>query len=201
MIVSPTFIWLHVPKCGGSSVERSMGEKYGNDPDYQFDKVAPNEPVIWHQNISDRMKIQPDFSVGDRDIVACIRRLPAWLLSRVHFEVARNGHDKAPDRKDFVKGRFFEAGGALRSADQVVKYYADSNVSHWVRLENLDDDFKSATGVDLPKIPKINATQIDYAKNLKFWFTLDEISEMYQSNPVWAAIERRIYGNTLEDTY
>lgn len=201
MIVGPNFIWLHVPKCGGSSVENCLRATFGKTPGYEFDVITPEGPVIWHQNIAERQKIQPEFSQGDRKIIACIRRLPSWILSRIHFEAARNGEDYVPKRADLIRGYFIESGRSLRKADQVIKYYMSSQVDSWIRLENLKGDLEAAIGSEIDPIRKINETTIQYIKKLEFWFTAEEIALLYKNNPAWADIERRVYGNTIEDLY
>lgn len=69
----------------------------------------------------------------------------------------------------------------------------------WFRLENLREDMSGFFGFDVGEVPRINETKVQYVKGLDFWFTRDEIAQLYENNPIWASIERKAYGNTLAD--
>jgi hypothetical protein len=34
-----------------------------------------------------------------------------------------------------------------------------------------------------------------YIRDPEFWFTPDELSSLYRANPVWAEMERQVYGS------
>lgn len=199
MIIGPDFIWLHVPKCGGTSVERCLQQALAKRPDVHFDTINPREAVIWHQNIAARKKYDPGFDPSGKRIVACIRRLPGWLLSRVHFEAARPPKKLVVTREMLVRGEFFESSGYHHKADNMIRKYNNPEVDQWIRIENLRDDLSNFFGFDVGEVPRVNETKINYIKNLDFWFTPDEIRRLYEQNPVWASIERKAYGDTLAE--
>lgn len=206
MIIGPDFIWLHVPKCGGTAAERCLRQALGSNPEVHFDTIGPSEEVIWHQNIQARANYDPDFDPSGKRIIACIRRLPGWLLSRVHFEYIRPpihpgpARDmQVPTRDMLVRGEFFEYSGYHHKADNMIRQYDNPSVDHWIRIEHLHEDLSAFFGFDVGEVPRINETRVDYIKNLDFWFTPDEIAQLYEHNPIWAAIERKAYGNTLAD--
>ncbi|WP_147405719.1 hypothetical protein [Cereibacter sphaeroides] len=205
VIVAKDWIWLHVPKCGGTSTEKMLHEIYENDPSVVFDPVGPKLPVIWHESVQTRQKKNPAFSAEGRKVIGNIRRLPYWLLSRVHFEVQRNGDAGLVTRAQLRDGKFRgRAGpggkpGKLASADDMITNFAP-DVTHWMRTENLMEDmartFPLPPGVALKEIRE-NSGKLSYVKDVKFWFTRAELLNLYKKNPVWAQIEQSVYGNLL----
>lgn len=203
MIVSDRWIWLHVPKCAGTATEKILHGAFGADPSVHFDAVGAAHPVIWHDGLADRAVRDPGFGPAGRAVVANIRRLPSWLLSRVHFEVQRYGHAAVVSRAVLCSGRFrpVPKGVAkpLRKADQELARYAPG-VTHWLRTEHLAEDVGRAFGVEVPPRggrDKLNATTLDYIKDVAFWFTGEELAALYAANPLWAGIERQVYGGLM----
>jgi len=207
MIVAPTWIWLHFPKCAGSAAEKILRDIYGSDPTVRFDAVGPGKPVIWHQSIKQRMASDPAFDPSGRRVVANIRRLPNWILSRVHFEVQRSGLNGSVSRNALVQGRFRNRktpGNSkqmrLVSADEQLAQFAPA-VTDWVRSEEMIPDLARVLGFDSTKVAerreRVNAGQIEYIRDLSFWFTPRELDRLYQSNPVWAELERKVYGDLV----
>lgn len=199
MIIGPDFVWLHVPKCGGTSAERCLKKALRDNPDVHFDTIGPEEAVIWHQNIAERAKHDPSFDPTGKRLLACIRRLPGWLLSRVHFEATRPPNHRVPTREMLIRGEFFEHSGFHHKADNMIRFYNNPEVDQWIRIENMREDLSAALGFDVGEVPRINETKIDYVKNLDFWFSKDELVALYEHNPIWASIERKAYGDTLAD--
>lgn len=162
MIVTKDWIWLHLPKCGGTSVELALRNALKDRPDAVFDEVDPQKDVIWHHNIPRRKQHDPQFSVEGKKIIACIRRLPEWMLSRVHFEAERTKH--VPTREQFVQGKFYEADGFLNQADKMIQEFDNPRVDHWVRLDNMVGDLNAATGLDLISMPRVNENKLKFIK-------------------------------------
>ncbi|ODM44550.1 hypothetical protein [Cereibacter johrii] len=205
MIVAKDWIWLHVPKCGGTSTEKMLHALYGDDPSVAFDPVGRKLPVIWHQSIQARQKQDPSFSVNGRKVIGNIRRLPYWLLSRVHFELQRAGDAALVTRAQLRDGKFRSRPGPegktgkLASADDMITNFA-SDVTHWMRTEHLMEDMARVFPLppDVPlKEVRENSGKIGYVKDIRFWFTRPEINNLYEKNPVWAQIERSVYGDLL----
>ena len=203
MIVSARWVWLHVPKCAGTATEKILQTAFRADPSVRFDPVGPGLPVIWHDSLADRAAREKGFDADGRAVVANIRRLPHWLLSRVHFEVQRYGHAAVVSRKVLCSGRFRPVPQGnpkpLRRADEELARYAPG-VTHWLRTEHLAEDIPAAFGIELPPRKagaRINATTLDYIKDAAFWFTAEELAGLYAANPLWAGIERLAYGGLM----
>ncbi len=80
-------------------------------------------------------------------------------------------------------------------------------IDRWLRTEHLDEDFLAFVGeltdvtparaARVAAIGRVNAHRYD--RDVRRWFTPRQIARMYERNPAWASIERRIYGDTLAD--
>jgi len=78
-------------------------------------------------------------------------------------------------------------------------------VDHWIRLECLADDslkimsnFVTITSEQEATVRAMQPSNTgDYDRNLSQWFSHDDLRRVYKNNPVWADIERQVYGNTL----
>lgn len=203
MIVGKDFIWLHFPKTGGSHIERVLRKHYGKDKDIKFDEINI-ENVIWHHGIDQRKAYDSDFDASGKKIICGFRRLPYWLLSRVFFEYSRSP-EFIVKRNIFCKGEFDEGNGKINKADVYARIY-NKNVSYWIRTENLRKDFisvfsnfldLSVMDVDAEFLRKTNKNLVNYIKDVSFYFTSQELEELYNRNPIWAEIETNIYGDIL----
>jgi hypothetical protein len=200
MIIGPDFVWLHFPKCAGTSVEKALFALYGERDGFHFDAVSAGAP-IWHDTIAMRKERDPTFDIGNRKIIACIRRLPSWILSRVHFEAARQPK-YVVTREMLLVGQFFRETGQVRDADFNARRYGTPRVDAWVRTEYLVEDLAKVLQIDSRRVqaalPHENKSP-EYVKNQEFWFTTDDLHSLYRSNPIWSEIERQVYGSLLVD--
>lgn len=200
MIIAPDWLWVHFPKCAGTSVEAALKALFRRNRTIRFDPLNPDD-VIWHHSVAQRRAHDPAFDVGGRRVISNIRRLPDWLLSRVHFEVQRRGPTMAVDRADLLKGRFAIAAGSgtrrLHSADEVLAEFLPE-VTHWVRMEHLAEDLAPAIGRTAQdvaaRMPRENVGKMSYIRHIPFWFTGADLRQLYAANPLWEAVERKVYG-------
>jgi hypothetical protein len=195
MIIADDWIWIHFPKCGGTTTEKILRKAFGASEAVMFDDITNKQNVIWHDTIPGRFERDPAFSVTGKKVFSNIRRLPTWLLSRVHFETARTGGNALIDRERFAKGFFNfpykaqETGrwaSRIASCDSVMTRFS-KGVTDWIRLENLADDISGAFGSEVRAgAGRENTGTIDYIRDLNFWFTPTEMEDLYRHNPVWA---------------
>ncbi|WP_146348352.1 hypothetical protein [Falsiphaeobacter marinintestinus] len=196
MIVGSDWIWLHFPKCGGTSAQALLKKNFSNDNSVQFDKLDQDN-VIWHENIPQRQSRLPEFSVDGKKIVVIFRRLPDWLLSRVHYEASRPPHHTVT-REQLCRGQFLENSGVLNSAEAVFNRFNNPPVDTWVKVESIHDDFEKFFGKRLePLGRRLNENKFGYIRDHSFWFTKTDLEEMYQASPNWAAAEKAVYGDLL----
>ena len=204
MIVGPDFIWLHFPKCAGHAVESALRRGLRGRRDVVFDRRWPHHHPGWHESVADREQHVDGFARHDRTVISGFRRLPHWMLSRVHFEAARPPHH-VPTRDMLRRGEFLHQNGKIGVADHQARHFAGS-VDRWIRTEHLAEDFErhfsdilgARAKLAMSRVNKVvNAAPLNYIKALEFHFTPDDLETLYAANPVWANIERELYGDLL----
>jgi hypothetical protein len=139
-------------------------------------------------------------------LVLNLRRLPSWNLSHAQHE-AQGG--VFPDYQPLPMP-VAEEIAERTFADDMIAYFTNSGqiaIHHWFRQEMLTTDFLDF----IAKTTSISAGQFSAIKNLGLvnvhhydhdihhWFTDAQVIRMYEVNPVWASIERKIYGFTLDE--
>ena len=200
MIVSPDWIWLHLPKSGGTATEAMLRELLGHRRDVAFDDTADRAHVVWHETIGARARRVPGFDAAGRPVAANLRRLPHWVLSYIHFEVQRRGERMAPPRRSVVAGFVPAPDGRPVPADQVIRRFA-GEVTHWLRSDRLAQDAARILGLDPGQaalaLERRNEGRIAYIRDLAFWFTPKNLATLYERNPIWAEVEARVYGDVL----
>jgi len=169
-----------------------------------FDR-AGDDDHRWHNSIAERLAEDRSFDPGGKVVISGVRRLPWWLLSRVHYEASRRPFHCA-SREMLCRGEFYENNGRVNQADAYMTQFSGEPVDRWLRLENMAEDFISHfEGLLGPRVrtaarklrKAVNATRLDYVKSLDFYFTPKELDALYEANPAWAIMEERIYGDTL----
>ncbi len=200
MILGEAFVWVHIPKCGGTFVEKLI-RHYFSANRLVFDAVGPDKPVIWHQPVWEREELL-NCDLSSKTVVANFRRLPYWILSQINFE--RQLSQRPINREEYTQGRFYDLTGDLNQADRVVQHYQPDRIDRWIRQESMEQDFKRVFE-DLLDISRIDPAawefrfnQTNYNRNLAAWFTSDELTQLYQANPHWQSLEIQLYGNLLQ---
>lgn len=181
-------------------MQNAMRAVFDGRKDVAFDPIDYAN-VIWHQNIPAREAYDESFRLGDRRVISGIRRLPHWLLSRVHFEAERSPGFHKATRQMLLRGEFYEHSGVVNRADTYIQMYQQPRVDRWIRTEKMIDDISDAFGVEqslvATSLKRENETKAGYIKDLQFWFTPDDLAGLYAANPSWADVERRVYGSLL----
>ena len=205
MIIGESFLWLHFPKCAGTTTTFVLLKNFVTDSSIEFDETGRGEP-LWHDTVAERER-RINASLSGKEVLANIRRLPAYVVSKIHYSESLNA-DIRHAREHLLTGQFMEASGVNNSADNLLRLYDAETVSHWIRTEYLEDDFVSVfsryldmTGKDLSALStKINST--DYARDLGKWYSREDMESLYRKNPLWSELERKVYGNLLyEEMY
>jgi hypothetical protein len=194
MVIGERFAWAHLPKAAGSTTQelfRLFPELVQfADPDDGNDKHAP---------FRDRSE-----QVQGKILALNIRRLPTWVLSRAQY-VARWGvwPDYVPIPMDSPK-----ALSESSFPDSRLQLYMDDgrlSIDRWLRVERLQEDFLSFVSdfceVDPERRAQVVATRPvntqSYDREVDSWFTPEQLRTMYESNPVWAEFERKLYGDLI----
>lgn len=195
MIIGPDFLWLHFPKCGGVAAESALKTLLAGRPGIQFDEID-NISGVWHDTTEQRQARDPSFSPDGKRIVCGTRRLPSWVLSLAHFEIDRG--EKPPTREMLLRGQVFGGGGRPVKADAMLALFTQRPVHSWIRTEHMADDLARAFDLEGVAIKRENEG-IKYVRHMPFWFSAEEMAGLYDANPLWRDLERRVYGDTLAE--
>ena len=195
MVIGKDFAWAHLAKAGGE-MTHALFRLFPEVIEF----ADPAETVAQHTAFQDR----PDEVEGKRRVLN-IRRLPKWMLS---FHVWKSVVGVLPD---FEKGPMLSPHQIATSnvADAFLIRYMqpeEPKVDVWIRTENMIDDFLALIGgyveltpekeAEVRNAPRVN--EVSYDKVVEHWFSSAHIRLMYLRNPIWAAVERAVYGGTAD---
>jgi len=198
MIEGPKFVWMHLPKTGGTSMNRLIR-------DLQIPQVIVDEDQYDHKHdsISLREK-QSGWKAGTRQRFITARRLSAWLISDWQH---KRRHMGVPDL-DFEpvrSGLFysFRLGGTWVAADWWLQYFEVNADVQALRLEHLSEDLNDYLLPLLPEgtpkfmfLPRENAKP-DHLNEGEPCFTTEDLKRIFLINPKWSEWEQQVYGNIL----
>jgi hypothetical protein len=195
MVIGRRFAWAHLPKTAGDATALMFGAIPGlvsfADPLDSNDKHLPF--------------FAREDEVRDRLLVMNIRRLPAWTLSAAQH---RARHGLHPDYRPLP----LETADEMTSKtdpDDLLRWMTDHDrfhVERWLRAESVQEDVLALID-ELGELTDRGRAQITaighvnvggYRQTVSEAFTPAQITRLYELNPAWAEIERRVYGN-LED--
>ena len=190
MVIGDTFAYGHIPKTGGDAVHAWLAQIDG----LEVDPINENRK---HECFSTR-GIRRDI------YVLSIRRLPFWALSLLH-ELAV--HPDVARAYSIPPGNTVRPGHALLlKADECLEQYQSFGrpVSIWLRMEHLFDELVHFINEHIqPVTPELRRRllavrtkgQRSYNHNVDAFFTPNQIGQLYARFPVWAAIEKQVYGS------
>jgi hypothetical protein len=183
VVIGHTFAWAHFPKTGGEAT-RGMFRLF---PEL-LESVDASDYPRKHETFEMR-------GIDDKVRVANIRRLPAWRVSMAH-ELAEQGK---PKQLQIGPKAWLVPGTADRPLVGL------GPIDRWLRSEYLADDFlafiSELTDVSeerrgaVRQIGVVNARAYDH--DLERWFSEDDVRALYDLNPVWAAVEKQVYGSLV----
>ena len=195
LIVDDTFLWLHLPKTGGTSMNRLFRERALPgvivDPDHTPQK---------HDSVPLR-ESRSSWRAGNRHRFITARRLEHWLISDWQHK-RRQMNLPELDFEPVRSGLYYSLrlGGTWVAADWWLQYFeVDERVTP-LRLEHLQDDLNRHL---LPLLPagtapvctpprenrKPSAMAADEPR-----FTADDLPRIAAVNPRWSAWQQHVYG-------
>jgi hypothetical protein len=192
MIIGPSFIWLHLPKTGGTSTARLFREL-----SVENIIVDDDETDSKHDSWSIRFT-ESDLDIDTKKAFITLRQLPAWLISDWHHKTFSMGLELPfePVRS----GLFYSLrlGGTWVAADYWLHYFEIEKCDAVIRLEHLEEDANRHIHPLLPEgVPKLrfsyhNAKQ--YTRRLSRYLNSTDIKRIYDNNPFWKRWENKAYG-------
>jgi hypothetical protein len=194
MVIGERFAWSHLPKTGG-------------DATLALFRLFPD--LILHADGEDTHDKHALFSeradqVRGKVLAMNIRRLPSWLLSRAHHATKRGRY---PDYKPLPMESPREMAESTLPDQRLSEFTGRGKfaIDRWIRAESLTDDFLAFISefTDLSaeerervlELGRINVLEYDH--EVGHWFGEDQIREIYRRNPMWAGVERELYGGLL----
>lgn len=194
MIIGDRFIWLHLPKTGGTSASRLFSE-------LAIPSIVADDQSLdsKHESLEARL---PDWDPeqDSKAIFITLRRLPQWLLSDWHHKKLKMGLDIPFE--PVKSGLFYSLrlGGIWVAADYWMRYFHIDHCSGVIRLEHLEDDVREKIVPFLPpdtlplRFPQDNVNR--YSRRLSDYFRSSDLRRIYASNPIWQQQEQMAYGRT-----
>lgn len=193
MVIGDRFAWGHLEKTGGDATL----ELFGALPEI----VRFADPRDTHEKHA--YFPQREDQVRGKVLALNIRRMPAWILSKAQHEARYGTHP------DYEPGPMASPAQMAQSTDPDQRLAAITGrgrfpVDRWIRTEFLARDFVAFVSefaeLTLEKraeIERLARAHEDaapaYDHHVEHWFSDEHLRAMYERNPVWAALERRLY--------
>ncbi len=189
MVIGKEFAWGHLPKTGGDATAAMF-------------RLFP-DIVVFADSGDDKHTpfASRETQIRDRVLVSNMRRLPNWTLSWAHWRAGFPRRDGSPRQLESPADM-----ANIPRADRVLSTLTDNGrfrMDRWLRMERLAGDFAAfvsqfrdlsdAEQQRLATFERVNA--LDYDHDLRQWFTPRQVRRMYEHNPLWTAVEQRVYGD------
>jgi hypothetical protein len=192
VVITERLAWAHLPKTGGDATHEMLCSIPGlvefADPPDSNDKHMPF--FGREDEIAGRLRVMN------------IRRLPGWTLSGAHHRAAHGVHP------DYVP-QPLQSPDELTSttdADDLLRWMTDHgrlSVDRWLRAESLQDDLLALLGElgvldDAAREAVLAVGRVNegsYDRRTEHRFTPEQTLRLYELNPMWGAVERRVYGS------
>jgi hypothetical protein len=192
MVIGRRFAWAHLPKTAGDATLAMFRAVPGL---VEFaDPVDANDK---HMPFFGRER-----EVAGKLLAMNIRRLPEWAFSGA-WHTARHG--VFPDYRPGSLESWDQIASRT-DADDLLRWMTDHGrfeVRRWLRAECLTDDVLALLeelGELSPQarsavmaVGRVNAG--DYPRELPAGASAQQLARLYSLNPVWADVERRVYGS------
>jgi len=204
MVVSESFIWLHIPKTAGDATELMFREL-----EHPWRLIDPHTDPRKHATLAEARERVPE--VRSLPVIANLRRLPELVLSYYHHQRRHAPQDALPDGSCFGDLSFREylrfviAHPEDQTFDWILNHYlSGEEPDRWLRVSSLAASFIEVIGGYLPipeavrgRIRSISANVGTYGDKteLRSWYHPKEIEALYRNCPRWARTERQVYGS------
>lgn len=193
MIIADEFVWLHIPKTGGTSMNRLF-----RDSRIANILIDDDSSVSKHDSIALR-EGSSTWRCAGRKRFFTIRRLHYWLISDWHH---KRRHMNLPnlDFQPVRSGLFYSLrlGGVWVSADWWLSYFDIDKFCIPLRLENLSSDLNRKVLPLLPdnslpfqEIPIENSRPSSIDNNT--YFSESDLFRISATNPRWSSLEAMLY--------
>lgn len=195
MIVADSFLWLHLPKTGGTSMNRLF-----RDRAIPGIAVDPDNMPTKHDSVALREN-RGDWQAGQRRRFITSRRLVHWLISDWQHKRRHMGLPNL-DFEPVRCGLFYSLrlGGTWVAADWWLEYFEVDERVTALRLEHLQADLNQHLLPLLPtgsapfqNPPRENTKPLEQFAQLPR-FNAADLARIAAVNPRWHAWEQQLYG-------
>ena len=137
MIYNNKFVWLHLPKTGGTTVHNLF-----KGMSLQGLHVDDNNSKAKHDSVMQRE--QTGWRAEGRKRVITFRRLEDWLISDWMHKKTWMGQEDLPF-EPVLSGLFYSLrlGGTWVAADWWIQYFQVNDSFTFLRLEHLEEDINN----------------------------------------------------------
>jgi hypothetical protein len=194
VVIAERFVWAHLPKTGGDATSAMLAAVPGlvrfADPPDSNDKHLPF--FAREEQLSGKLRVMN------------IRRLPTWTVSAANHRARHGIH---PEYRPLPLETPDEMTGKT-DADDLLRWMTDHErlaVDRWLRAERLEEDvlrlldeLRVLTPAVVRSVREVGELNVgDYDRDLRGWFTPDQVDRLYRRNPRWAAAELEVYGDLV----
>jgi hypothetical protein len=192
LILHKNFVWLHLPRTGGTATTSWLKQV---DLALQLKlNITPQGLPAKHDNVNIR-SLRLDESFDSKIITMNFRSLPEWLMSNYHFALSTGL--KVPFER-YMEGEFFSLRvGQWCLADWWLEYFEVGKISHFMNVQHLEEDWrkflKEACGVIVPKEIQMKIEN-ENSKTLSIFNSVMNFNWdiAYAQNPIWKSIENSL---------
>jgi hypothetical protein len=196
LIIAESFLWLHLPKSGGTTMNSLFRKRCWPGVSVDSDQTpAKHDSVALRESRS-------DWRAGERRRFITARRLTSWLVSDWQHKRRHMGLAEL-DFEPVRCGLFYSLrlGGTWVAADWWLQYFAADTDTTALRLEHLADDLNrellpllpaGTHAISTSELPRENTKPTDNLPEARF--NCLDLERIRAVNPRWSAWEERVYG-------
>jgi hypothetical protein len=194
VVIAEQFAWAHLPKAAGTATQQMLTAVPG-----LVVYASPTDSNDKHDPFTEHGP-----AVAGKLLVMNIRRLPSWALSYAHHKAVAGLWPRYEPLPMPSVEEMAEDG----TPDEMLGWMTNDGefeIDRWLRTESLTEDVlgllsevgaltrRARRGVE--RVPWVGKP---YDHKVESTFGPEQVRRMYERNPLWAEVERRVYGGVLE---
>lgn len=193
MVFGKDFLWLHLGKTGGTTVEYILSNFCSEIVEYA-DKFHQEEK---HDDLENIQKRFPNTNFKTKTKVINFRNILDFIVSH-NFDRLKSPKTNLDDMhiviKQSKKGLLYTENGWKTVDEYTHRYF--SNIDFYIRTEFLVDDFYKVFKKYKPDLNIPHDAHLHKNKDKSIIdFTQAEINEIHFRNPQWMKIQKELYGS------